>query len=320
MRSPADFLHLPYTRDLTEGGIAFALRSLSYNSISYDRISRMAAGVAVELAFRRHLSQQNIPFEIIGAAPFTDRNRHDVSLGGYRCDIKSFLISDREQIASIRREPETLLNAPALVPSDIDAAEGHLDKDLYIFAFVTGLKTASQRDIKKVMDTNQPHCFMHIMPERWRTPAHWNPLGGLILKSEANAAIEVEISGLDQARGYLTRRVELPPRKRILVKDPFYSISAIHIKNDSTARLGIVIQNQSHIITPTDWKNIWVYGMDIILAGFITRGEFRQHARSIPPQTKVFQYNHTQVKNLAVQISSLKAMDGLFERASKITK
>jgi hypothetical protein len=72
-----DLVHLPYTPDLTEGGIAFALRSLPYafnraGKSPYDGLRRVVANVAVELAFRRHLSQQGIPFEVTSAMPFTD--------------------------------------------------------------------------------------------------------------------------------------------------------------------------------------------------------------------------------------------------------
>lgn len=314
MLTPSNFLHLPYTPDLTEGGIAYTLRTLSYGSTTYNRMCRMVAGVAVELAFRRYLSQQNIPYEIAASLPLTEHERHDVMLDKRRCDIKSFFISYHDQISKMRSEPEMLLDVPALVPSDIDAGEGHSDKDLYIFAFVTGLKATSQGELKKVIETNQPHYFVHIMPERWRNPQHWNPLGGLILKSESNIGIEVEISGQNEARDFITRQVELPSKRRILVNDPFYSITSIHIKNNPSARLGMVINKQTHIIAPVDWKNIWVYGMDILLAGFITRGEFRQRARHIPPKTSVFQYNWTRVKNLAVPVSSLKPLQGLFAR------
>ena len=110
MISTSDFIHLPYTRDLTEGGIAYAVRSLAYTynrmgGTSYDRLRRIVAGVAVELAFRRYLSEQNIDFDVKGATPFTDPDHYDVALGGRRCDIKSFLITYREQIAEMRRNP-----------------------------------------------------------------------------------------------------------------------------------------------------------------------------------------------------------------------
>src|SRR5512139_3061034 len=145
----SDLLHLPYTRDLTEGGIAYAVHSLpyTYNRMGgspYDRLRRIVAGVAVELAFRRYLTEQGVPFDVMGATPFTDPDHYDVSLGGRRCDIKSFLITYRRQINEMKQNPALVLNAPALVPSDQHAAEGYSDNDIYLFAFLSGLIAASQ--------------------------------------------------------------------------------------------------------------------------------------------------------------------------------
>ena len=110
MITPSDILHLPYTRDLTEGGIAYALHSLPYrfsrmSASPFDHLRRAVAGAALELALRRYLSEQNIPFEVKGALPFTEHERYDVTLGGRRCEIKSFLISHRDQVSQIRRDP-----------------------------------------------------------------------------------------------------------------------------------------------------------------------------------------------------------------------
>ena len=158
MLTTSDLVHLPYTRDLTEGGIAYALHALPYmynraGSSPYDPLRRVVTGATVELAFRRYLSEQNISFDVKGAAPFTEPDRYDVSLGGQRCDIKSFLISHRDQIAEIRRNPQVLLKAPALVASDQHAGDGHSRCDLYLFAFLSGLITASQSDLQKVIET-----------------------------------------------------------------------------------------------------------------------------------------------------------------------
>jgi hypothetical protein len=316
MLRSTDLLHLPYTPDLTEGGIAYALHSLPYANQTYDRIRRTVAGAIVELAFRRHLSQQDIPFDITAATPFTDPTRHDVLLGGHRCDIKSFLISHRDQIAEIRRDAGVLLNALALVPSDQHANIGHSDNDLYLFAFLSGVIAASQSDLKKVQETDQPHYLMHIMPEKWRKPFHWNPLGALVLKSESDTEMLIEISGQDSGRGNLTRLVNLPPKTRVTVEDLFYSVTAVHIKNIPSARLGIHFPacKETYVISPLEWGNIWVYGMDIVLTGFISRGEFRQRAKLIAPNSRTFQYDHTKTKNLAVPVSELNPLPDLFTR------
>ena len=69
MITAKDFIHLHFTPDLTEGGIAYACRSLNhtYNRMGgspYARLRRIVGGVAVELAFRHYLTSQDVPFDV----------------------------------------------------------------------------------------------------------------------------------------------------------------------------------------------------------------------------------------------------------------
>jgi hypothetical protein len=321
MISSSDFIHLPYTLDLTEGGIAYAIRSLAYTynrmgGSPYNRLRRIAAGVAVELAFRRYLAEHEIPFDVLGATPFTDPDQYDVSLGGRRCDIKSFLIMHRKKISEMKRNPQMVLNAPALVPSDQHAAEGHSPYDIYLFAFLSGLVAASQEDLKKVIAGRQPKYLIHTMPEAWTRPAKWDSLGALTLKSESEAPQIVEIGGQTEGREMQSLTVLVPPRTRVKIDERLFSLDYMHIKTPPEARIGIhspAVQ-ETHLIGPMDWGNIWVYGLDILLAGYLTHEEFSRSASSIPPGTRVFQYDRTRTKNLAVPVSDLKPLSELFER------
>jgi hypothetical protein len=324
MISASDFIHLPYTRDLTEGGIAYAVRSLpyTYNRMGgspYDRLRRIVAGVAVELAFRRHLSEQEIPFDVKGATPFTDPDRYDVSLGGRRCDIKSFLITYRDQISEMKHDPQVVLKAPALVPSDQHAAEGRSDKDIYLFAFLSGLIAASQEDLQKAIAAGQPHYLIHAMPEQWARPSVWSPLGRLVVKSESESAITFEIGGQDEGREMRSFPVESPPRTRVEIDAHLYSIAYLHAGSMPGARVGIHSQarGEIHLVGTVEWGNIWVYGMDILLAGYLTRGEFTRRAQPIREGARVFQYDRTRTKNLAVPVSDLKPLSELFERVKE---
>ena len=321
MITASDLLRIPYTSDLTEGGIAYASRSLphTYDRMGgspFDRLRRIVAGVAVELAFRRYLTQQNISFDIKGATPFTDPDRYDVSLGGHRCDIKSFLISHRTQITSLRTDPGLILKAPALVPLDQYSADSHLDNDLYLFAFLTGLVAASPDDLQRAMDASQPIYIIHTMPKTWTRPHAWIPLGPLVLKSESDETLRLEIGGQDSGREFMTRKLELPPRTRIEADGDFYSLAYIHVESKPKARLGIhsPARKETYLIESIAWSNIWVYGMDIYLAGWIAREEFRRRAGLIHQGSRVFQYDQTRTKNLAVPISDLRPMSELFER------
>ena len=327
MISAPDLLHLSYTRDLTEGGIAYALHSLPYKfhragGSPYERLRRVVAGAVVELAFRRYLSEQNIPFEVKGALPFTEHDRYDVTLGGRRCEIKSFLISHRDQIAAIQHNPGALLKAPALVASDQHAGDGHSHHDLYLFAFLPGFVTASQAALQEAIEAEQPYYLVHAMPQAWSRAVKWNPLGKLVLKSEMEENVTLELVGQDAGREIRTWMVELPPRRRVELPSEFFSLSYLHVNLAPKARIAIhsPVCKQTCTIGPSDWGNIWVYGMDIWLAGYITREEFSRRASFIQAGSSVLQYNHTQVKNLAVPVSDLKPLSELFAHAKAKAK
>lgn len=319
MISAADILRLPYTRDLTEGGIAYALHSLPYTynrmgGSAYDRLRRIVTGVAVELAFRRYLAEHKVPFDVRGATPFTEPDRYDVALGGRRCDIKSFLITHREQIAEVRRNPQVILKAPALVPSDQHAGSSHSPHDLYLFAFLPALIAGSPRELQKVIESKQPYYLVHVMPERWNRPSNWSPLGRLVLKSEMEQTQILEIGGQDAGREPCACVVELPPGRRVEIDSPFFSVSHLHIKSCPNARIGLYspVRRETHLVGAQDWGNIWVYGMDVLLAGYITHEELSRRASFLQPGARVFQYNTTNVKNLALPVYDLRPFSELF--------
>jgi len=322
--STSDFIQLPYTPDLTEGGIAYAVHSLphTYNRMggsAYERMRRIVAGVAVELAFRRYLSEQDVPFDVMGATPFTEPDHYDISLGGRRCDIKSFLITHREQIAQMKRDPKIILKAPALVPSDQNAAEGHSNRDLYLFAFFSGLVAPSAEELEKIIREKKPCHLIHVMPDAWNRPVEWNPLGRLVLKSESESDVTVEIGGQEAGGRMRSLEVRLPPRTRVQIDEEFYSLAYIHTKSPVSSRIGIHSPQlkETHIVHSSEWGNIWIYGMDILLAGYLTCGEFSQRASFLREGARVFQYDRTRTKNLAVSVCDLKPLSEFLEHVKK---
>ena len=321
MISAPDFIRLPYTADLTEGGIAYATRSppYTYNRMGgslYSRLRRIVGGVAVELALRRYLGEQEIPFDVKGTTPFTEPDRYDLSLGGHRCDLKTFIISKRNQITAMRRTPALTLRAPALVPEDQFASANHSDQDLYLFAFLLGLTTNSPEDIQKAVDASQPIYLIHPLKAEWSRPQNWVSLGRLALKSECEAPVTVEIGGQDADRNFITETITLEPLTRAFVVNSYYSLSYIHIDSIPQARVGIYSPTRSelYLIQPHEWGNIWIYGMDIWLTGYITHEEFRRKSSVILAGSRVFQYSETQTKNFSVPVADLRPLPELFER------
>jgi hypothetical protein len=62
-----------------------------------------------------------------------------------------------------------------------------------------------------------------------------------------------------------------------------------------------------------DWQDVWLEGKEICLLGWITRAEFAMRARPVRAGARVFQFAVTKVKNLAVEVSSLKPIRRLLE-------
>lgn len=316
-----DFIKLPYTPDLTESGIAYATRSLSYTydrmgGSLYSRLRRIVSGVAVELAFRRYLGEQDIPFDVKGATPFSEPDRYDVALGGHRCDLKTFVMSKRNQIVTTRRAPELVLRAPALIPSDQFSPEHHSDQDIYLFAFLFGLTTNSPEDIQKAVDAQQRIYLIHPLRNDWSRPLSWAPFGRLALKSECSAPLKVEIGGQDAERNFITETLILEPLTRTFAVNQYYSVAYIHTDSIPNARVGLHSANRDEmvLIQPHEWGNIWIYGMDIWLTGYISHEEFRRKASTIFAGSRVFQYSKTQTKNLSVPIADLRSLSELLER------
>jgi len=317
----SDILKLPCTPDLTEGGITYACRSLGTTSERMDAsplesLRCMVARTAVELAFRRYLTEQAIPFNVLSAVPFTHPARYEVSLGGHRCELKSYLINRRPQITQLRHDPELVLQAPALVPLDQFSAEGHRPDDLYIFAFLLGMVAASQADMLKAAAAGQPAYLIHPLPDTWARPVDWLPLEKLVLKSECEAPITVEIGGQNAEREFVTAVLELPPKIRVCVDQCFHTLAYIHAARRPEARLGLhsPTRGEAYLLQSLDWGNLWVYGMDILLTGWLTHEDYRRKAKVLNTGMHTFQFDRTGVKNLLVPMNELNPLAPLLKK------
>ncbi len=322
MLSVADLVVLPYTPDLTQGGVAYACRSLPYTynrmgGSSFDRLRRIVAGVAVELALRRYLISAGVAFDVLGSTPFTEPDRYDLALGGRKCDLKSFLLFQKRRIRGIRESPETLLDAPALVPLDQLSADGWRYEDLYIFAFLSGLITPDEQALQRAEAAEQPTFILHPLPRSWSRPPHWASLSPLAVKSDLDEPLTVELGGQKEARQFHSVTLELAPRERTKITDAFHSLSYLRVDRMPARRIGVASprQPQPYLVPPEAWANIWVYGLEITLAGYINCGEFRRHAKRVRAGSRVLQYPRNRVENMAVPVRELHPMSDLLVRA-----
>lgn len=315
MLTEADFLHLPFTPDLNDAGAAIGLGSASSDAAATDddwcdALQRMVAHVAVGLALRRHLTGNRIPFKVTGGLPFSEPNQFDVTLGGHRCHIVVELVTDRADAAALRRRPSLLLDEPAAAPSASTALPGNPGSDVVIFAWCLGLLARSARDLKRASAAGQPCLLVHRMPTSWRKPRTWRPIGTLALKSESAQPVRLELIGADKDGQAVSTAVQLEGGHRIELQNRFFSIASVQLRQPAPGRLALrnLERGTTHVIGTRDFSNIWIYGVDIILTGYLASTEFR-----LPRAASSARPDRPGPRN-AARVKDLKPLAPLFEQ------
>lgn len=310
--------------ELVEAGLSYACRSLANHHVranlsGYAQVRRMAAGAMAELAFRHHLVEQGVPFEVARPPAFGDPGRFVVTLRGRHCDLRSYLITDQRQVACLGANPELLLQVPALIPVEDYADEGKSPEDLCLFAFIPAATAQSHDGIVEFPGIEIRSHLLYLMPAGWAHPRRWIPLGSLAAKAERGTPMEFRIGGEDRDRQPLVKSMTIGPGTRVEIEGDYHSLTYLHAKTRPTGRVGLHCSSQSRtlVIGPGDWQDVWFEAANIYLVGWLSREEFRLRARLLRAGTRVFQFSRTRVDNLAVDVSNLKPIDRLLEKASQ---
>ena len=282
-----------------------------------DQLRNLVGEMSTELAFRRSLTGQAIPFQVHGATPFTHPDRYDVSLGGHHCKLDCTLISRREQICQDPQRSRAYIECPSSGSQSTSFRQkDSKPDDMHIFALSLGLTAVTSVEVDKARAAGQPTCLIHPLPDGWRCPRDWLPLEKLALKSECELPISIEIGGQNREREFSTARLDLLPKKRVVVEQCFHSLAYLQASLRPESRIGLhsPTRGEAHIISPPEWGNIWVYGMEILLMGWLSHEEYRRKAKVLNAGMRTFQIEQIARKKPAVPMEELNPLRPLFRR------
>lgn len=324
MLTEADIIQIPYTPDLTESGIAFAKRWLveghasSASSITMQ-MRKQVSNAAVELAFRRYLNTNKIPFDIKNALPFSDPGQFNVHLGGHRCILQNNLVKSRKLISGLRNEPGKIMSEPVFISEEELPSADRYGKEILIFSALLGLTANSRDDLQKVQKAGQPVCMIHpVSIPKVKLTEQASP-GFVLLKSESKLPVQVEIGGLDSSGQFSSERITLPTLKSIFSNNSFSVIKYIQCENIPSARIAMKHTNTRgvYIIQPEEWHNIYIYGMEIWLPGYLPQDEFRRRSIAGYTPSLLYQTGPLKQKQLSLPAGSLLPLQKLFEQVKK---
>jgi len=287
MTSPQDIVRLPYDESLSLAGVTYVQHNLGRilggrATPSDSHLRRIVASVAVDLALRRWFDRERIPYSLLDDEPFTRPEWPRLSLGGRRLILVTSLITSRRAIQRIHRDPRRALDAPAAVSADDLEAGGLSEGDLLTFALLLGLETRSLADLERALAAGHPIHLIAFPPSpAWAHPPHGGDLGSLALAS-SSARQEIVIHGVLPGHAPWTACVALDPSSAFR-SPPLHSVTAL--LSSALPQGPIVASAESRPsrweIHPGDWRNLWVYGIEILVLGWKTVHEFR--TGSAPP-------------------------------------
>ncbi|HEX9030187.1 MAG TPA: hypothetical protein VF823_13495, partial [Anaerolineales bacterium] len=99
----------------------------------------------------------------------------------------------------------------------------------------------------------------------------------------------------------------------------FFALDYLHLSRQFNGQIQVYSPglNATQQISAANWGNIWVYGMEIVLAGFMLRGEFLRRAQRLPAGSRVLQYARTRTPNLSLPVAELHPLEELFDNARR---
>jgi hypothetical protein len=281
----SDFVHIPYTPDLTEAGILYACRCLALDRVQASNLDlaplrRLSAEIAADLSLRRYLAQEHISYKILDAEPFTHPDRNEIILGGRPCHVINTLIRRKEQIDRIEGNPAMLLPTPASLPEAALTSERWGYQDLLIFTF-TLTKPKLARGASSIVQTDgKTDYLIYILPKSWRNTRIEFATLGLEIQNASNGEVTLELGGQTSNRDFVSQFIRLPSRQSVIAVQGFSRLAYLGTRHAPTATISLHDRRRQHSLhIPSDhWGNLEVDGVEIILAGYIEVGEFRRRA------------------------------------------
>ncbi len=324
MPTASDFIRIPFTPELTQAGITCALRSqklfINHESQSpYDLLQQSIFQASAELALRRYLVAEKIPHNSIDIHPLSKPEKYEISIGGRYCSIQVYPLIHKKSIRRLIHAPEEWLSLPVFIPRKELIREPISHYDLLIFAFTIALTARKGSLLLNVLKSNRPVYLASVLPSHWSQPKRWTSMGELEVKSNSSQSVELELGGYNCEKCFHTEQLTLPPKQRISTKDVFHALTYLHPDLVPDGQIGIYSPrlDVTWLVSPINWVNVWVYGMEIVLTGYLPRSEFIHCAHPLAGGTQILPNLVTPVNALGVNVSSLLPLYDLFDQAKK---
>jgi len=304
MITEKDMIPLPYMPELPVAGCLYACRGLLH-AADYERASRYAAlreaaaQAVIELALQRFLVEHNIPYYLEAVAPFTAPDHASLVLGGRVCQVLPML--SEHALAGRQGALQAYLEESRLpLPAKRGLPDAHEDEELLIYGAVW--RKPELQDAAFTHPESPAEMVVHPLPASWAQPQMWTRLGEVQVKSTSSGVLRIWLEGQNEQRQYLSETLSLLAGEPQGVPPGFYALAALRADHQPDGTVAILRKGdrQAYGVGPHQWAALWRKVNEIRLLGYLSRGEARRMAPSVPGTT--------------IPLTKLRPLPELFER------
>ncbi|MEW6567504.1 MAG: hypothetical protein AB1449_04930 [Chloroflexota bacterium] len=235
------------------------------------QLRRRVAHLAAELALRRWLDEQGLPYDLRLETPLTAPDHPHLFLGGRRVDIHIILIRSTRAIQALRSHPHGLLAWSLPGPAPTPAGLAPTPHDLIVFGILIGNLAPGLRQARIACDAGLPCALVASLPE-WilsRLTGH----SAIHLHYLGSRTLELDLVAWRGGKPS-THHVLLPPGDTTALPPGAGGIAWLHTTQLPDGPIELSCPFGPHWrLTPARWNNLWIYAAEILLAGWRTRQE-----------------------------------------------
>ncbi|MDD5467726.1 MAG: hypothetical protein PHS96_07950 [Anaerolineales bacterium] len=315
MIAASDLICIPYSSELTRAGLHVACQRLPDmqrrpGESAHAWLRQAVMQASAEVILRRHLHRHGVMFQVLPRNPFSRPAEYEVVIAGRRCALLVETITRREEIIQAQTEASRLLGRELTFASERFALEQRCDADLYLFAIVTARIMLRRADAPRA---GQTAFWIYAFPERWRRPQRRASLGALAFTTRMTHPPELVLGGLGSERSFQNESLSLRTQAPIVPRQEYFALTYLHAARPPAQEIEISSSRFSRplVVAPAQWGNIWIYGRQVILLGYLSRREIRLSLLSSRPRLAPFSGNNTDT--LSIPVHKLHPLLDLFQ-------
>lgn len=249
--------------------------------LAAPRLRQLVKDRVALLALLRWLAEGHLAYQVSGT-PLAQLGREPVQVQGRRLYAFTTLIPQRALIQRLRRRPEQGLSAEvwATVPEGRWQGIEAQPEDILTFGLVLALVAHALSESQRAVERGLPVRLLFLLPLGWLPGRHPQ---SLTLKYEGPGTLPLTLHG--QSEGDLSAyALSLAAGQRLTPSPRWLELYALSTERLPQGRVGLLRPGTAPplVIRPTQWANLWLYGMEVWWLGYLPRRAFAQQARRLP--------------------------------------